>query len=121
MNCAISGSRKNVNGPMSLVHYFSTRSRAGDVLADVAGGRDRVGGKQPRSMVRRYYNLPSLTALAVFEASARHMNFNQAGMELNVTRGAVSRQIKALEEELTAASMQKFDEWMRNYGDRLHG
>ena len=54
-------------------------------------------------MVRRYYNLPSLTALAVFEASARHMNFNQAGMELNVTRGAVSRQIKALEEELGVA------------------
>ena len=51
-------------------------------------------------MVRRYYNLPSLTALAVFEASARHMNFNQAGMELNVTRSAVSRQIKALEAEL---------------------
>ena len=55
------------------------------------------------SMVRRYYNLPSLTALAVFEASARHMNFNQAGMELNVTRGAVSRQIKALEDELGVA------------------
>lgn len=54
-------------------------------------------------MVRRYYNLPSLTALAVFEASARHMNFNQAGMELNVTRGAVSRQIKALEDELGVA------------------
>lgn len=54
-------------------------------------------------MVRRYYNLPSLTALAVFEASARHMNFNRAGMELNVTRGAISRQIKALEEELGVA------------------
>ena len=54
-------------------------------------------------MVRRYYNLPSLTALAVFEASARHMNFNQAAMELNVTRGAVSRQIKALEDELGVA------------------
>jgi LysR family glycine cleavage system transcriptional activator len=54
-------------------------------------------------MVRRYYNLPSLTALAVFEASARHMNFNRAGMELNVTRGAVSRQIKALEDELGVA------------------
>ena len=31
------------------------------------------------------------------------MNFNRAGMELNVTRGAVSRQIKALEEELGVA------------------
>lgn len=51
-------------------------------------------------MVRRFYNLPSLTALAVFEASARHRNFNRAGQELNVTRGAVSRQIKSLEDEL---------------------
>lgn len=51
-------------------------------------------------MVRRFYNLPSLTSLATFEACARHMNFNRAGQELNVTRGAVSRQIKSLEEEL---------------------
>ena len=54
-------------------------------------------------MVRRYYNLPSLTALAVFETCARQMNFNQAAMELNVTRGAVSRQIKTLEEDLGVA------------------
>ena len=51
-------------------------------------------------MVRRYYNLPSLTALAAFEASARHMSFKAAAAELNVTPGAVSRQIKALEEEI---------------------
>ena len=51
-------------------------------------------------MVRRYYDLPSLTALAAFEASARHMSFKAAAAELNVTPGAVSRQIKALEEEV---------------------
>jgi len=28
--------------------------------------------------------------------------------------------IKEIEEELTAVSMQKFYEWMRNYGDRLY-
>ncbi len=50
-------------------------------------------------MVRRYYNLPSLTQLAVFEAAARHMSFKLAAAELNVTPSAVSRQIKALEEE----------------------
>lgn len=50
-------------------------------------------------MVRRYYDLPSLTALAVFEASARHLSFKLAASELNVTPGAVSRQIKALEDE----------------------
>lgn len=51
-------------------------------------------------MVRRYYDLPSLTGLAVFEASARHLSFTLASAELNVTPGAVSRQIKAIEEEI---------------------
>ena len=51
-------------------------------------------------MVRRYYDLPSLTALAVFEASARHLSFKLAAAELNVTPGAVSKQIKFIEDEL---------------------
>lgn len=50
-------------------------------------------------MVRRYYNLPSLTSLAAFEACARHMSIKLASAELNVTPGAVSRQIRGLEEE----------------------
>ncbi|RAH98999.1 LysR family transcriptional regulator [Acuticoccus sediminis] len=44
--------------------------------------------------------LPSLNALRVFEACARAMSFTDAAAELNVTQGAVSRQIKALEEEI---------------------
>ncbi len=51
-------------------------------------------------MVRRFYNLPSLTTLAVFEASARHLSFKLAAGELNVTPGAISRQVKAIEEEV---------------------
>jgi DNA-binding transcriptional LysR family regulator len=51
-------------------------------------------------MVRRYYDLPSLTALAIFEAAARHLSFKLAAAELNVTPGAVSKQIKAIEDEL---------------------
>ncbi|MGY5809049.1 LysR substrate-binding domain-containing protein [Rhizobium sp. LEGMi198b] len=51
-------------------------------------------------MVRRFYDLPSLTTLAVFEASARHLSFKLAASELNVTPGAVSRQIKTIEEEI---------------------
>ncbi|MBB6224993.1 LysR substrate-binding domain-containing protein [Rhizobium leguminosarum] len=54
-------------------------------------------------MVRRFYGLPSLTALATFEASARHGNFTLAAAELNVTTGAVSRQIKSIEQELGVA------------------
>ena len=53
-------------------------------------------------MVYRHYRLPSLTALAAFEASARHRSIHRAAAELNVTPGAVSRQIKALEEDLGA-------------------
>ncbi|TAW47857.1 LysR family transcriptional regulator [Rhizobium ruizarguesonis] len=51
-------------------------------------------------MVRRYYGLPSLKALAIFEASARHSSLTVAANELNVTPGAVSRQVKAIEDEL---------------------
>lgn len=48
-------------------------------------------------MVRR---LPSLNALRAFEAAARHLSFSRAADELNVTKAAVSHQVKALEDEL---------------------
>ncbi len=51
-------------------------------------------------MVRRHYSLPSLNALAAFEAAARHMSLTRAAAELNVTPGAVSKQVAALEEEI---------------------
>ncbi len=44
--------------------------------------------------------LPSMNALKAFEAAARHDSFTRAGDELNVTQGAVSHQVKALEAEL---------------------
>src|SRR6188768_2626623 len=48
-------------------------------------------------MLRR---LPPLNALKAFEAAARHESFTRAADELCVTRGAVSHQVKALEETL---------------------
>ena len=51
-------------------------------------------------MTGRYYELPSLTALAVFEASARHSSLKLAAGELNVTPSAVSRQVKVIEAEI---------------------
>lgn len=44
--------------------------------------------------------LPPLNAVRAFEAAARHMSITLAADELNVTPGAVSRQIKSLEETL---------------------
>lgn len=44
--------------------------------------------------------LPSLTALRFFEESARHASFNKSAAALCVTPGAVSRQIRLLEESL---------------------
>lgn len=54
-------------------------------------------------MVRRFYSLPSLIALAAFEAAARHLSLTKAAEELNVTTGAVSKQVRILEEELGIA------------------
>lgn len=44
--------------------------------------------------------LPSLNALRAFEAAARHETLMQAAEELHVTHGAVSRQVRALEQDL---------------------
>src|SRR5258708_4472865 len=44
--------------------------------------------------------LPPLNAIKAFEAAARHGSFTRAAVELCVTHGAVSRQIRALEEWL---------------------
>lgn len=44
------------------------------------------------------HKLPPLNALRTFEAAARHRSFTLAAEELCVTPGAVSRQIRALEE-----------------------
>ncbi|TIM68058.1 MAG: LysR family transcriptional regulator, partial [Mesorhizobium sp.] len=44
--------------------------------------------------------LPPLNPLRAFEATARHASLTKAAAELNVTHGAVSHQIKALEQSL---------------------
>lgn len=44
--------------------------------------------------------LPSLSALRAFEAAARLGHFGKAGDELHVTHSAISRQIRALEDEI---------------------
>lgn len=46
------------------------------------------------------YRLPSLNGLRAFEAAGRHLGFKRAAEELSVTPGAVSQQVKHLEEAL---------------------
>jgi len=47
--------------------------------------------------------LPPLNSLVAFEAAARHLSFTLAARELNVTQGAISRQIRLLEDYLSTA------------------
>ena len=48
-------------------------------------------------MMRR---LPPLNAVKAFDAAARRRSFSQAAEELHVTPGAVSQQVKLLEDTL---------------------
>lgn len=51
--------------------------------------------------------LPNLAALRAFEAAARHENFTRAAEEVHLTHGAISHQIRALEEELGLQLFQR--------------
>lgn len=44
--------------------------------------------------------LPELRTLRAFEAAARHLNYTHAAAELHLTHGAISHQMRALEEDL---------------------
>ncbi|HBZ94595.1 MAG TPA: LysR family transcriptional regulator, partial [Pseudomonas sp.] len=52
-------------------------------------------------------DLPPLNALRAFEAAARLQSVSKAGEELHVTHGAISRQIRALEEQLGVSLFHK--------------
>ena len=44
--------------------------------------------------------MPNFAALRAFEAAARHQNFSRAAEELHLTHGAISHQVRALEDDL---------------------
>ncbi len=51
-------------------------------------------------MSPRWRNLPSLSSLRAFDATARHGSFAEAGRALNVTHAAVTQAVRGLEAEL---------------------
>ena len=61
-------------------------------------GQDLIHPENDVQGPRRF--LPSLPLLSAFEAAARTGSITAAAKELSLTQGAVSRQVKALEEQL---------------------
>lgn len=58
-------------------------------------------------------HLPSMISLTCFAAFARHMSVTRAAEELSLTQGAVSRQIKNLEETLGRPLVEKVRQRLR--------
>ncbi len=46
------------------------------------------------------FHLPSTTVLRIFESTARHLSFTRSADEMFLTQSAISKQIKALEDQL---------------------
>src|SRR5262250_275790 len=85
-----------------LLVIFVCRSRAFDCAAPA--GRltisTRGAASVPSGRIRKsmFKELPSMTSLRAFEAAARHLSFTKAAVELGMTQGAISQQIKNLED-----------------------
>jgi LysR family transcriptional regulator of beta-lactamase len=62
--------------------------------------------KQDEGSAMMGANFP-LNALRAFEASARHLSFTRAGLELRVTQAAISHQVKGLEDRLGVALFRR--------------
>jgi LysR family glycine cleavage system transcriptional activator len=58
-------------------------------------------------MPKGTHRLPPLNALRAFEAAARHKSFKNAAKELHVTAGAVSHQVRLLEDHLGVALFRR--------------
>ena len=71
----------------------------------------------------QHRELPPLNALRAFEATARLGSVGRAAAELHVTHGAVSRQLRALEEHLGVALLGKDGRGVKltDAGQRLSG
>ena len=68
------------------------------------------------------HTLPALDALKVFEAAARQLSFSQAAEELCISKGAVSYQIRKLEQSLDCALFRRAvrQVYLTNAGQQLY-
>jgi DNA-binding transcriptional LysR family regulator len=64
-------------------------------------------------MLKQGRDLPSLDLLKGFEAAARNLSFTKAAQELFVTQSAISRQVKALEDQLGVALFRRHHRELR--------
>ena len=66
--------------------------------------------------------LPPLDALKVFESAARHLSFTAAAAELCLTKGAVSYQVRRLEQQLGCALFRRAirQVYLTEAGQTLH-
>lgn len=73
-------------------------------------------------MVTLSRRLPNLGSLVAFEAVARHLSITRAADELALTQAAVSRKIRALEEDLGVTLFRRLHRALRltQEGERLH-
>ena len=64
-------------------------------------------------MLKQGRGLPSLDLLKGFEAAARNLSFTKAAAELFVTQSAISRQVKALEDQLGVGLFRRYHRELR--------
>jgi LysR family transcriptional regulator, glycine cleavage system transcriptional activator len=73
-------------------------------------------------MAKFRYQLPSLNYLVAFEAAAKHLNFTEAARSLNVSRTAISYQIKAIEDFIGKSLFQRLNRSVKltEEGEKLY-
>ncbi len=71
--------------------------------------------------MQAWQHLPALRTLRIFECAARHLNWTRAAEELHLTHGAVSLQVKALEDELGLKLFERSGKktWLTDAGQQL--
>ncbi|TCL65717.1 LysR substrate-binding domain-containing protein [Rhizobium sp. BK251] len=90
---------------MTVMSLFDVRDgnthSSNDVIADFARYKRLIlAYMREENSHMTYRRLPPLNAVRAFVSAARHASFTLAAAELGVTHGAVSRQVKQLEQHL---------------------